>query len=366
MTPPPPPGVRVLICDDSPLLRRVLTDMLTDGGLTVIGEARDGIELVEKATALKPDVITLDVEMPRRNGLDGLRELMKVRPTPVIMVSSLTGKASAATSDALAAGAVDVVEKPALRLSPQGWGTTRDEMVAKVRGAAGARVAALSRAPRPATLGAKLTSLAADAGGDLIVIATSTGGPRALHAVVPQLPSPLGAGVLIVQHMPVGFTKPLAAHLNDRSQLTVREASARDEIRPGVALLAPGGSHLEVSGRGSVRLSQAPPIGALRPRADITIETAARHYGAKMTLVVLTGMGEDGLVGARAVAARGGTILSEAEETCVVWGMPRAVQEAGVGGTVVPLDAMPLAITQAATKRAAAASRTLAHSQGAR
>jgi len=359
---PPAPGTRVLICDDSPLLRRVISDMLTDGGLTVVGEARDGIELVEKAVALNPDVITLDVEMPRRNGLDGLRELMKVRPTPVIMVSSLTGKASAATTAALAAGAVDVVEKPALRLSPRSWGTTRDELVNKVRQAAGARVAALKRTPHPATPGARLATLAGGADGDLIIIATSTGGPRALHAVVPLLPSPLGAGVLIVQHMPVGFTKPLAAHLDERSKLTVREAGTTDTIRPDTALVAPGGSHLEVTGIGKVRLSQAPPIGALRPRADVTIETAARHYRGKLTLIVLTGMGEDGLVGARAVKAAGGRILVEAEETCVVWGMPRSIEEAGLANAVIPLDAMPLAITQATSARAGAAARSLAHS----
>ena len=350
---------RVLICDDSPLLRRVISDMLTEGGLTVVGEARDGIELVEKAVALAPDVITLDVEMPRCNGIEGLRELMRVRPTPVIMVSSLTGKASAASTSALAAGAIDVIEKPALSLSPAGWGTTRDELVAKVRAAAGARVAALGIVPRPAAPSARLATLAAGTGGDLIVIATSTGGPRALHAVVPSLPSPLGAGVQIVQHMPPGFTRSLAAQLNDKSKLTVREAGPSDDIRPDTALIAPGGSHLEVAGRGRVRLSQAPPIGALRPRADITIESAARHYRAKMTLVVLTGMGHDGLVGARAVAAAGGTILVEAEETCVVWGMPRSVEQAGLANAVIPLGRMPLAIAQAATTRAAAAQRAL-------
>ena len=184
---------RVLICDDSPLLRRVLRDMLTDGGMTVVGEARDGIELVEKATALAPDVITLDVEMPRRNGLDGLRELMRARPTPVVMVSSLTGTGTSETTRALAAGAVDAVEKPALRLSALSWGSTRDELVAKVRAAASARPSALGRAPRPATPGSRLAALAATAGGDLVVIATSTGGPRALHAVVPHLPSPLAS-----------------------------------------------------------------------------------------------------------------------------------------------------------------------------
>ena len=350
-------GPRVLICDDSPLLRRVITDMLTDGGLTVVGEARDGIELVEKAIALQPDVITLDVEMPRRNGLEGLRELMKVRPTPVVMVSSLTGKNSAETSAALASGAIDVVEKPALRLSPQSWGVTRDEMVAKVRSAATARVAALARPVRASVPGPRLASRASGSGGNLVIIATSTGGPRALHSVVPHLPSPLGSGVLIVQHMPVGFTKPLAAQLNEKSHLSVREAETTDEIRADTALIAPGGSHLEVTGIGRVRLSQAPPIGALRPRADVTIESAARHYGRRITLIVLTGMGEDGLIGARAVRAAGGTILVEDERTCVVWGMPRSVEEAGLADGVFPLDAMPLAISEAVTPRATATAR---------
>ena len=184
--------------------------------------------------------------------------------------------------------------------------------------------------------------------GDLIVIATSTGGPRALHAVVPRLPCPVGAGVLVVQHMPAGFTGPLAAQLDARSALTVREASPVDHIDPGTALVAPGGAHLEVTGRGRVRLSHDPPVGGLRPRADITIASAARHYGGSLTLVVLTGMGEDGLAGARAVRAAGGTIVVEAAATCVVWGMPRAIEHAGLADAVVPLDAIALTVAGAA------------------
>lgn len=158
-----------------------------------------------------------------------------------------------------------------------------------------------------------------------------------------------------MQHMPAGFTKPLAGQLDEESALAVREAAETDEVRPDRALIAPGGSHLEVTARGRVRLSQAPPIGALRPRADVTIETAVRHYGSRITLVVLTGMGDDGLAGARAVRAAGGTILVEAESTCIVWGMPRSVEEAGLADAVFPLDAMPLAITEAVAPRAAAA-----------
>lgn len=339
---------RVLVCDDSPLMRRVVTDLLVDGGLSVVGEARDGVELIDQARALRPDVITLDVEMPRRNGLEGLRELMRVSPTPVVMVSSLTGAAGAASAEALAAGAVDVVQKPAVRLNPRSWGAVRDELVAKVRGAAGVRVGVLARDPRPARPGGAVAARAGLPGGRLVVIATSTGGPRALHAVVPRLPSPLGAGVLIVQHMPPGFTRSLAQRLDQDAALTVREARDRDEIRPDTALLAPAGHHLEVCAAGRVRLSDAPPVGALRPRADITLAGAARHYGARVVAVVLTGMGDDATAGAGAVKAAGGRVLAEDESTCVVWGMPRAVAAAGHVDDVLPLDAMPLAIAQAA------------------
>lgn len=340
-------GPRVLVCDDSPLLRRVLIDLLTDGGLTVVGEARDGIDLIDRVHELSPDVVTLDVEMPRRNGLDGLRELMRVRPTPVVMVSTLTGAGSAASVEALACGAVDVVQKPALRLDPARWGTARDELVAKVRAAAGARLSALARPPRPARPGAGLAARAGGTDGRLVVIATSTGGPRALQALVPRLPSPLGAGVLIVQHMPPGFIAPLAQRLDAVSALDVREARDGDAIRPDTALIAPGGLHLEVSAVGRVALSDAPPIGALRPRADVMFTSAARHYGPSVLAVVLTGMGDDGTAGGRDVRAAGGTLIAEDESSCVVWGMPRAAAAAGLAGAVVPLDAMPLAIAEA-------------------
>ncbi|MGD9573527.1 MAG: chemotaxis-specific protein-glutamate methyltransferase CheB [Thermoleophilia bacterium] len=338
--------VRVLVCDDSPLLRRVLRDLLTDGGLDVVGEARDGVELIAKVEELSPDVVTLDVEMPRRDGLAGLRELMRVRPTPVVMVSTLTGAGSTASVAALTAGAVDVVEKPALRLDPAGWGATRDELVAKVSAAARARTGALARTPRAARPGAALATRSGS-GGRLVVIATSTGGPRALQAVIPHLPSPLGAGVLVVQHMPPGFIASLAQRLDAVSRLTVREARDGDEIRPDRVLIAPGGHHLEVSSAGRVRLSGAPPIGALRPRADITLSAAARHYGRDLVVAVLTGMGDDGTAGARDVRAAGGTVIAEDESTCVVWGMPRSVVAAGLQEAVVPLDAMPLAIAEA-------------------
>ncbi len=339
-------GRRVLVCDDSPLLRRVLTQMLTEGGLQVVGEARDGIELVDRVAELRPDVVTLDVEMPRRDGLAGLRELMRVHPVPVVMVSSLTGSGTAATIAALEAGAVDAVCKPALRLTASAWGPVRDELVRAVTAAAGARVRTLAAAPRPARPGAALVRRAAAIGGPLVVIASSTGGPRALAALLPRLPSPLGAGVLVVQHMPAGFTASLAQRLDEASALTVREARPDDTIAPDTVLIARAGSHLQITGPGRVGLSDAPPVGALRPRADITIVDAARHYGRRVLAVVITGMGQDGLAGCRAVRAAGGRVLAEHSSSAVVWGMPGAVVEAGLADAVLPLDALPLGITE--------------------
>jgi two-component system chemotaxis response regulator CheB len=211
-----------------------------------------------------------------------------------------------------------------------------------------ARPGALGRAPRPAPPTADLAARAGAAGGRLVVIATSTGGPRALQALVPRLPSPLGAGVLIVQHMPPGFTRSLAERLDADSALTVREAGPSEAIRPDTALVAPAGHHLEVARRGRVRLSDAPPVGALRPRADITLASAAEHHGAGVVAVVLTGMGDDGTPGAAAVKRAGGRVLAEHESTCVVWGMPRAVVAAGHADAVFPLDEMARAIAEEA------------------
>jgi two-component system chemotaxis response regulator CheB len=178
----------------------------------------------------------------------------------------------------------------------------------------------------------------------MVVIACSTGGPKALADLVPRLPSPLGAGTLIVQHMPPGFTTSLAARLDAASALTVREAAGGELPGPGEALIAPGGAHLRLGGDRRTRLSGDAPVGGLRPRADLTIEDAAAAFGARLLLVVLTGMGQDGLAGARAVRAAGGRVLCEDESTCAVYGMPRAIAEAGLADEVLPLDELARAI----------------------
>lgn len=178
----------------------------------------------------------------------------------------------------------------------------------------------------------------------VVVIAASTGGPRALAELVPALPSPLGAGTVIVQHLPSGFTAPLAKRLDQAARLRVREAADGDMLHPDVALLAPGGSHLRLNAAGVAALSDAPEIGGLKPRADLTIADAARAYGERIVLVVLTGMGNDGLEGAEAVRRRGGRVLVEAASTCTVYGMPRAVEEAQLADAVLPLGELPEAI----------------------
>ena len=184
--------------------------------------------------------------------------------------------------------------------------------------------------------------------GRLVVIASSTGGPRALGELIPRLPSPLGAGTLLVQHMPPGFTASLAARLDAASALRVREATGGESLAPGLALLAPGGSHLRLGDDRRVRLSGDEPIGGLRPRADLTIADAARVFGRRLLLVVLTGMGKDGLEGAADVRRRGGRILTEAESTCTVYGMPRALAEAGLTDEVLELDDLAHAIVREA------------------
>ncbi|MFN8109671.1 MAG: chemotaxis protein CheB [Thermoleophilia bacterium] len=360
----------MLICDDSPLMRKVLTDLLTDGSLDVVGEAKDSAELLAAVAAHRPDVVTLDVEMPRKNGLQALEELMDKHPMPVIMCSTLTGQGARESVKALSLGAVDVVQKPALRLTPSAWGSTRDELVAKVRGAApGTRARAighpdpgshdgaawgrghiLDTPARPAAPGA----MAARPG----AVAAPPGRPAGVGAPPSHRhPPPAGPGPCTrwcrVCPSPAGRGRAhRAAHARGLHQGAVRAARPRvgphgarghhrGHHRPAGGPVAPAGAHLEVSAIGQTRLSDAPAVGNLKPRADITISSAARVYGNRVLLVVLTGMGNDGELGARDLRKAGGRILTEDERTCVIYGMPRAIDVAGLSNRSVPLDAMP-------------------------
>ena len=332
------------MADDSRLMRRVLSVTLAEAGFEVVGQAANGDEALDLCERLRPDAMTLDLHMPGKDGMAVLRALRSERApvTPVVVVSAFSPAHGARAVDALAEGAFDLVAKPAIG---DPMGTFSSQLADKVRAA----VRSVLR--RPAAGAPKVVAPARHAPSGVrrtVVIACSTGGPRALAALIPALPARLGSGTLIVQHMPPGFTGSLASRLDRDSRLTVKEAVGGEALHPGTALLAPGGSHLRVDDHRVVRLSDSPPIGALRPRADLTIADAAKLFGRDLLLVVLTGMGKDGLDGARAVRARGGRILVEAEETCTVYGMPRAIAEAGLADAILPIHDLPNAVAQEA------------------
>jgi two-component system, chemotaxis family, protein-glutamate methylesterase/glutaminase len=341
-------------------MRKLLNDALRTCNVEVVGEAGNGTEALEACARLHPDVMTLDLQMPGLSGMDVLRRLPPGGPG-VIVVSAYTDEGSALAVEALSIGAAEVIRKPAIDGSMSQFAA---DLSAGVQAAAAARhrpgrPAVTRPHTAPATPAAKPRSGADRATAapprprsasrvlsrPVVVIASSTGGPKALAEVVPRLPNPCGAGVLIVQHMPPGFTRSLAERLNAMSKLEVREAVSGDRLQPGVALLAPGGLHLRLYG-GTVKLTEEPPIGGLRPRADVTIEDVAREWHDRCVLMVLTGMGHDATKGAHALKAAGGVILTESEETCVVYGMPRSINEAGLSDVVEPLTKLPAALKQ--------------------
>jgi two-component system, chemotaxis family, protein-glutamate methylesterase/glutaminase len=340
--------IRVVVADDSAFMRRLITDALTERGAQVVGVGRDGDEALELCALHRPDVLSLDLAMPGRNGLDVLKELRRIgSPVAVVVVSAFSPAHGAHAVDALAEGAVELVAKPTgAALAAGFFGELYDKMC----------LAAISRRPRPpvtaaAAAPARPAPFLRRAAGPrrAVVIACSTGGPKALASLVPALPPDLGDGAVIVQHMPAGFTASLATRLDHVSGLTVAEARGGERLTPQMVLVAPGGRHLHLHEGGRVTLGDEPEIGGLRPRADITIRDAARVFGDRMVLVVLTGMGKDGLEGAREVRRAGGRILVEAEDTCTVYGMPRAVAEAGLADLQLPLHELPHAIaTEAA------------------
>lgn len=354
---------RVVVADDSALMRRLVGDVLSRGGFDVVATARDGDEALTACRAHRPDAMTLDLSMPGMGGIEVLRALRgESLDLPVVVVSAFSPAQGAYAVDALAEGAFELVTKPTgLADAP----VFEQTLLGRVTLAVTSRrhAAALRLAPTARTLTPPWSRRPAAAappvapapirrplarGAKVVLIAISTGGPKALATLLPQLPSPLGLGTMIVQHMPAGFTASLADRLNRASRLTVREAAGSETLDPGVVLLAPGGRHLRMDDTGRTALSDDEPIGGLRPRADLTIEDAARRHGDRLLLVVMTGMGQDGLRGAQAVRRHGGRILAEAEETCTVYGMPRAVAEAGLVDRVEPLHALAAAIAEEA------------------
>jgi two-component system, chemotaxis family, protein-glutamate methylesterase/glutaminase len=336
---------RIVVADDSPFMRTVLGGALSAAGFDVVGTARDGDEALAQCRATRPDAMTLDLAMPGLDGIGVLRALKEAGApaVPVIVVSAFSPAHGARAVDALAEGAFDLVPKPAVG---EPFHTFTENLAERLRQAVAQGAAALLGAPAVNGHAVATPRIVRSAAGAprAVVIAASTGGPRALANLMPALPARLGEGTLIVQHMPAGFTGSLAARLDRMSPLHVREAALGDQLEPGTALVAPGGSHLRLDASRHARLTDEAPVGGLRPRADLTIADVAAAWGERTLLVVLTGMGRDGAQGARAVRAAGGRVLCEAAETCTVYGMPRAVVEDGLADLVLPLGELPEAI----------------------
>jgi two-component system chemotaxis response regulator CheB len=338
--------VRVLVVDDSAYIRKVVKEMLSRSpAIEVVGTARDGGEALELVERLSPDVVTCDLIMPGTGGVEFIERQMSTRPVPIVIVS-IAAESSERVLKGLDAGAIDFVQKPTA-LATEKVFDIADELVSKVLAAAGARIGRMHDAlaapafPVTSTFRNRYS---------VLVIGVSTGGPQGLKYVVPQLPADFPVPVAIVLHMPIGYTHAYARRLDDASALTVAEARDGEELRPGVVLLAPAGRHLtfyrDREDRVLTRLDVRPLDAQHRPSVDVLFQSAAEVYGERVLGVVMTGMGADGREGAAWIKARGGSVLTEAEETCVVYGMPRSVVEAGLSDASVPLERLTAAIME--------------------
>jgi two-component system chemotaxis response regulator CheB len=342
--------IRVLIVDDSAVVRKVLTDELSKyDDIEVVGSAVDPYVARDKIVKLRPDVLTLDVEMPRMNGLAFLAKLMKHYPLPVVIVSSLTPTNSEAAMRALALGAVEVVCKPGSQYSVP---DVARELVHAIRTAAVARLPRHRGAQQAAVAPSSGSEVCLETTHKVVAIGASTGGPGAIETVLRQFPAH-GPGMVIVQHMPATFTASFAAHLNQVCQMEVREARDHDPVVPGVALIAPGGQHMLLQQSGAcylVRLKDGPSVHHQCPSVDVLFHSVARHAGRNAVGVLLTGMGVDGAKGLLAMRQSGAYTLAEDEQSCVVFGMPQEAMKLGAATHTVPLSQMAQAIHNALRK----------------
>ena len=340
--------IKVLIADDSRLTRRLLRKLLeSDPRIEVIDEASNGEEAVRKAIDLSPDVIIMDVVMPKMDGITAIKEILKNRPIPIIVFSSITQEGSKATLDALEAGALEVIPKPGGTPIPTSLSEIKNELLRKVRVLATIGKAKLiARGVRasvaiPKVVVPKIKPVTEEPAPVVAFIAASTGGPQTLMRVVPKISARIRAATLIVQHMPPLFTKSLAERLDRASQIRVKEAEEGDEVLVGHGYLAPGGYHMIVKvrrGKPVIELNKGPKVHGVRPAADVTMKSIAEVWGPATVAAVLTGMGCDGAEGAAAIKARGGYVIAQDEETSIVWGMPKAVVERGLADAVLPVD----------------------------
>ncbi len=347
--------IRVLIADDSLLTRRVLRDALeVDSSIKVIGEARNGMEAVDLALSLEPDVIIMDVVMPKMDGITAIREIMKHKPMPIIVFSSITYEGSKAALDAIEAGALEIIPKPGNLPIIKDLGELSRELVKKVKilarlGSAKLILRQISKVQttrplkefKPVFKKPKLERAIEVPASLVSVIASSTGGPLTLMKIVPKISATLPSATLIVQHMPPLFTKTLAERLDRFSQIVIKEAENGDTILSGHGYVAPGDYHMLVRikrGKPIIELDKGPKVHGVRPAADITMKSVAKVWGPATVAVVLTGMGCDGTEGAREIKKAGGYVIAQDEQTSIVWGMPKSVIEQGLVDEVLPMD----------------------------
>ena len=355
-------ATRVLVVDDSGFFRRRVKEILEeDPLLTVVGDAANGQEAIDQALELKPDVITMDIEMPVMDGIKATQKIMETNPTPIVMFSSLTTEGAKATLEALEAGALDFLPKRFEDISQD-----RDEakklLCQRVRAIASKKSMLRKIVPRaktstssPATGTEPVSSpvaraavkIAKSGGIDIVAIGTSTGGPLALQNVLVNLPADFSKPIIMIQHMPATFTPAFAKRLDQLCKISVKEAEDGDKLKPGVALLAPGGKQMLIEGRSGnavIRIIESEPSLTYKPSVDITFRSVNNIFPAKTLAIVLTGMGADGREGARTLKAQGSEIWAQDEESCVVYGMPAAIVEAGLADQVLSIDDFAAAI----------------------
>jgi two-component system chemotaxis response regulator CheB len=335
--------ISVLVAEDSPTARALIVEILRgDPEIQVVGEARDGAEAVALAQALRPQVITMDIRMPRLDGFQATKEIMITAPTPIVIVTaSDQARDVEVAMHSLRAGAVAVLHKPP-GLGSSHFEQAAGDLIATVKAMSQVKVVRHWR-PRPETLEApaqKPVRPPPGVRGQVVAIATSTGGPAALARVLADLPGDFPAPILVVQHITAGFTEGLADWLDSVCDLRVKVAEPGEALATSTVYLAPDNHHLGVAGRAAIAVAGAPPVGGFRPSGTYLFESVARSFGGAAVAVILTGMGEDGVQGLRAVRRAGGRVIAQDEKTSVVFGMPGAAVAAGLADQVLPLDAI--------------------------
>jgi two-component system chemotaxis response regulator CheB len=333
--------IRVLVVDDSPLVRQILVTMLeSEPGFVIVGEAADGVDASRQAARLRPDVITMDIRMPRLDGLGAIKQIMSTVPTPIVVVtSSVYDSELDVAFRAIEAGALTVVEKPK-GLSPSAYEAVRDQLVTTVRLMSDVQVVTIR--PTGQTTGQAMRDAEslfwAEANIKLIAIGSSTGGPGILRQILSALPGDMSIPIVIVQHITPNFSQGFAHWLDSATELQVSLAQEAERVAPGRVLIAPEHAHLLIRPGGFVRLDRSPPVQGLRPSASVLFDSVAKAYGDTAVGVILTGMGEDGADGLQCLREAGGYVLAQNEASCVIFGMPKAAIDRGIVDRVLPPD----------------------------